>query len=328
MMAEPPSFKLSVILRASLLVVLGVFLGIYVIFTGNSAYMGLKNDKGQTLANVHVEEESATVSQSSLHAESENNKVHRQQYDVKFPYNAYNRFCTGWNAIIEEYEWSYKHLRQESTYSGIYKSLSLGPESFTPISVSKSRVYLQDQTSTYRKGDFIQVIIEAKDEHGNPRLRGGDFLVGVMWNEKLQKYTAGRSVDYGNGTYSMFFYAAWKGAASINVTLSVPREAVLFYEQMKYKDHRILWSVKFTDGSITENSNCTISNEGTWDNKCSFENHRSMGKTAIICDKPKTLNCQTLNSTSQNLTAMATLANDAVAGLSYLLKGVSKVQDS
>ncbi|XP_070577229.1 NXPE family member 1-like [Ptychodera flava] len=141
-----------------------------------------------------------------------------------------------------------------------------------------------------------------------------------MWNEKLQKYTAGRSVDYGNGTYSMFFYAAWKGAASINVTLSVPREAILFYEQMKYKDHRILWSVKFTDGSITENSNCTISNEGTWDNKCSFENHRSMGKTAIICDKPKTLNCQTLNSTSQNLTAMATLANDAVAGLSYLFE--------
>ncbi|XP_070535865.1 NXPE family member 3-like [Ptychodera flava] len=144
-----------------------------------------------------------------------------------------------------------------------------------------------------------------------------------MSNEISQKSTAGRTVDYGNGTYSMYFYAGWTGDAFINVTLYVTREAVLFYNNFRHREKRILWSAVFSDGNVSEKSNCTTTNGGHWNNKCSYGNIWSLGKTVLLCEKPESLACGTLASTSQDIQNLEMLAEAAVTIVDkeYLFEG-------
>ncbi|XP_070575055.1 NXPE family member 4-like [Ptychodera flava] len=253
--------------------------------------------------------------------EPDSNMTLGRKQDSLFPYIDYDHFGMGWLGIVQEYEWSYKHLRRDNMPPQRHKSLEVAQKSFGPTSVTKSRVYLQNRRSTFKRGDFIHVIVEARDEYGNGRMRGGDFLAGVMCNGQFQKYTAGRTVDYGNGTYSMYFFAGWTGDASINVTLLFTREAVLSYDTARYKDRRLAWFVNFTDGKVIEKSNCTLANEGGWENKCSYSNMWSLGRTMFLCDKGKTLGCHALTNISNDLRGMFRFARDALKGKEYLFNG-------
>ncbi|XP_070536924.1 NXPE family member 4-like [Ptychodera flava] len=299
------------ILRSTVLVILGMVLGTYIYimvienYEHENVYPQILDLDDDTLRRVGV---------NQYHVDPD------QVHDVQFPYSKFNRFGMRWIGIVEEYEWSYNHLKREHLYTQGYEALKLGPDSITPTSVSKSKVYLQDKKSTFMRGEFIHVIVETRDDYGNQRLRGGDFLTGVMFNKEMQASTAARMIDYGNGTYSMYFYAGWKGQAAIDVSLSFTREAILFFDLTRFRDRRTLWSANFTNGKVIETSNCTSTNEGTWENKCSYINPWSLGKTAMLCHKPKSLPCSTLTNISQNLHQMVTMAEQDVKDMRYLFE--------
>ncbi|XP_070535590.1 NXPE family member 3-like [Ptychodera flava] len=309
--------NLSTIVRPTLLVIMGMAVGtyIYILVIENKAYF---NNYPYMEAPGNNTIKRTAVNQCKQSKESEADVDVRQAHDVKFPYAPYNSFDMGWIGIVEEYEWTYKHLQRE--LASEREPLEVGPEAITPTAVTQSKVYLRGEKSTFKKGDIIHVVIETRDENGNLRLRGGDFLSGVMFNTQMQTSTAGRTVDYGNGTYSMYFYAGWMGQASINVSLSYAREAILFYDLTKYRDRRIVWSANFTDGKVIESSNCTITSEGTWTKSCSFTNTWALGRTAFFCTKPKTLPCSSLTNISQNIVLMLTEAEKAARSKEYLFE--------
>ncbi|XP_070537147.1 NXPE family member 1-like [Ptychodera flava] len=315
--------NLSKILRPTLLVVFGMAVGtyMYIVLIEKGAYI---NAYAPRVALNNNTIDRAAANQHEQSSEGKADVALLQAHDVKFPYYAFNRFGMGWMGIVEEYEWSYNHLQRERVSQQKYEALMAGPDSISPTSISHSKVYLQEKKSTFKRGDFIHVIVETKDEYGNQRLRGGDFIAGVMFNNQMKTSTAGRSIDYGNGTYSVYFYAGWKGQASIDVSLSFTREGILLYDLTKYRDRRILWSANFTDGKVIEESNCTIANEGTWDNKCSYKNTWALGKTVFLCDKPKSLPCSALTNISQNLHQMEALAKQDLMDKKYLFDSLGK----
>ncbi|XP_077986128.1 NXPE family member 4-like [Glandiceps talaboti] len=233
-----------------------------------------------------------------------------------FPYMNYSHFGMEWKSIIEEYEWSYGNLERNLTET--IKTFETGNGSFGLLSISKSKLFLVPEQSVVRKGDYVHVVMESYDEYDNRRLRGGDFLQAVM----LQKSTAGRVLDFGNGTYSIYFYAGWKGDAVIRVSLISYRESILFLNYLRSFDNmHIVWTATFSDGEKTELRNCTIINEGIWEDKCYYVNSLSLGKTAFICEKPEKLSCETLSSASHNLNAMETSTAKDMERVSYLFSG-------
>ncbi|XP_077985294.1 NXPE family member 3-like [Glandiceps talaboti] len=153
--------------------------------------------------------------------------------------------------------------------------------------------YFFDGKTNFKTGDYIHVVIEAVDNNGRRRQRGGDFFEPVMYNTKLEKSTAGRVVDYGNGTYSVYFYAAWQGTADFNISLAFTREAILFLNHdILYVEPQGVWQAKFSNGNISEIRNCSILSEGTWEDVCEYTNPAALGKTVFICKRPEYLSCE------------------------------------
>ncbi|XP_077979611.1 NXPE family member 1-like [Glandiceps talaboti] len=175
----------------------------------------------------------------------------------------------------------------------------------------------------FGKGDYIQVIMEAYDKYGNRRFCGGDFLQGVMTNEKLGTRTGGRVFDYGNGTYSIYFYAAWKGDATITIQLVCYREAILYQNfLLGFDNKRILYYAVFTDGILEETTNCTLANGlGIWQDKCGYASPSSLGKTVLICEKPEKLSCEDLKRVSHQVHDLIVNTAKDMEGMSYLFHG-------
>nr|XP_006815958.1 PREDICTED: NXPE family member 3-like [Saccoglossus kowalevskii] len=83
-----------------------------------------------------------------------------------------------------------------------------------------------------------------------------------MSSDSLNKSTAGRVVDYGNGTYSVYFFAAWAGDAYVHIGLRFNREGVLFLENViKNKEKLITYTANYTNGSVIDIRPCALVNE-------------------------------------------------------------------
>ncbi|XP_077983528.1 NXPE family member 3-like [Glandiceps talaboti] len=263
--------------------------------------------------------DSSAQTKQGLHVFREKEPV---SSDDIFPYINYSHFGMDWISIIKEFEWSYSNLNRGDTVKKELNPFEAEIDSFGLTSLSKSKLSLV-QDNAFRKGDYIQVIMEAYDEYGNRRLRGGDFLQGLMTNEKLGTRTGGRVFDYGNGTYSIYFYAAWKGDATIAIHLVRHREAILYQTFLNtFENKRLGFQAKFTNGELAEIRDCTITNGlGIWKDKCGFVSPSSLGKTAFICEKPEKLSCEDLKSTTHNLGDMVINTARDTEGMSYLFEG-------
>ncbi|XP_077994404.1 NXPE family member 3-like [Glandiceps talaboti] len=204
------------------------------------------------------------------------------------------------------------------TFNSGYGSLGL-------LSISKSKLFLASRDNV-RKGDYVHAVMESYDNYGNRRLRGGDFLSAVMLNKKRCTGTAGRVIDYGNGTYSIYFYAGWKGDAIITVNLIHYREGISFLNYLRGVGSKHLqWTANFTDGKLHESKTCTITNEGIWEDKCYYVNPLSLGKTALICEKPDNLPCKALSTTSHDLGFMENTTAEDIQRMSHLFRRLMKV---
>ncbi|XP_070572724.1 NXPE family member 3-like [Ptychodera flava] len=240
--------------------------------------------------------------------------IHPQEVSpVRFPYNEYTRFGLEWTGIVDELEWSSKSLHPIGNDDAQPFRIRAGSADLT--STEKTRVFLYEDKAKYKIGDFVHVVIEAHDKYGGKRSKGGDFFEPVMFNEKLQKSTAGRVVDYGNGTYSVYFYAAWQGAAFINITLAFTREAILFLDnEIRYKEPPG-WKGTFVQGNTSESTECYVISDGSWEDMCEFINHNALGGTAFVCEKPQTLPCNTLDSILHSIDKVVSVTEEGIADI-------------
>ena len=145
-------------------------------------------------------------------------------------------------------------------------------------------------------GDTLHYVIEAKDARGNRRTVGGDFWMAVLQSPHLGAGTAARIVDYDNGTYSMYFIAGWVGDAILVLTLAHPSEAVHWLKTTyKYGDHLPKWDGVFQVDQTQEQSTCYVLYDSTWNNMCEYQPKKALKHTKFVCDKPKTLPCESLS---------------------------------
>nr|XP_006812757.1 PREDICTED: NXPE family member 4-like [Saccoglossus kowalevskii] len=240
--------------------------------------------------------------------------------DVRFPYKKYTEFAMEWKGIVDEYEWMYSNLKREI---GTSKTpFVIGNENFSLTSTVKSRVYVYGKRKIFKKGDTVHIVVEAYDKYGNARKKGGDFLQAIMSNKKLVKSTAGRVLDYGNGTYSVYFYAAWAGQASIDVIKPFSREFILYMNNvLRHKELRIPRDGDFGDGVNTYKGVCYLIHDRRWENMCTYENKNSLGQTVLVCDKPKDpLQCKDIVNVTAYTTYLHRVASEDVAGADYIFK--------
>ncbi|XP_070575172.1 NXPE family member 4-like [Ptychodera flava] len=129
-----------------------------------------------------------------------------------------------------------------------------------------------------------------------------------MKDSLSRQSTAGRVIDYGNGSYSVYFHASWEGTAFITITLAHPREAVRWLDNVyRATERNADWTGYFEDATsgVTEQSTCYMLRNNRWANKCEYRNEKAMGKTVYICDRPPTLPCEKLKSITCSLEALS-----------------------
>ncbi|XP_002734534.1 NXPE family member 3-like [Saccoglossus kowalevskii] len=253
----------------------------------------------------------------SPHLQSESSK------DIDpLPYSRYNRFGMEWITIVDELNWQQRHGYAEN--KNTETPFDIGNGSLGLTSTMTTRVMLHN--TNVQKGEFVHVVIEARDKNNRRRNRGGDFFMAVMQNTKLGKSTAGRVIDYANGTYSVYFYAAWAGKAEVTVQLAFTREIINFIRQVvKTKEKLQGIAGNFTDGVTTESSNCSMISEGLWSDKCEYMNANSMGKTVLVCDRPSTLECSQLNIIGRSVQQMNKITADQMQGAADLFESISQM---
>ncbi|XP_006822623.1 NXPE family member 3-like [Saccoglossus kowalevskii] len=216
--------------------------------------------------------------------------------ELLFPYIEYDRFAMEWVNVVDELEWVHKNSNDKSIHTSS-SPFEFGIGTLTPTSANKTRLKIQGDKNKLVKGSYISVLIETRDDNDRKRIRGGDFFTAVMTNTALKKSTAGRIKDYGNGTYAVYFYAAWSGQAHVTIKLSYTREAINYLKDtMKTKEGLMGFDANFTNGKISESSRCSLINEGVWHNMCEYTNANSLGKTVLLCIKPLRLECSDLYS--------------------------------
>ncbi|XP_006819852.1 NXPE family member 3-like, partial [Saccoglossus kowalevskii] len=219
-----------------------------------------------------------------------------RSFNALFPYIDYNRFGMEWVDIVDEIEWVNRHMNVEPRNHEV--PFDFGNGTLGQTSVFKTRATLQSDKNIY-KGTFIAISIVTFDDNVRPRNRGGDFFSARMYNDYLQKSTAGRVIDHGNGTYSVYFYAAWAGKAQMTIALTFVREFIHYIkDSLKTKEQLLEFTGTYMDKNFTEETTCRLINEGVWSDMCEYTNQNSIGKTVLVCNKPKNIDCSKLYSMS------------------------------
>ncbi|XP_072041443.1 NXPE family member 3-like [Amphiura filiformis] len=137
---------------------------------------------------------------------------------------------------------------------------------------------------------------------------GGDFWFATMSaNDPHEASTAGRVIDHENGTYSVYFYAAWSGTAEINVTLVHPSKAVEFMNDTLWDiGPKVFWSATYKNFTILSHlknkankfyTSCWItrSNDTNIKTLCEFPSPNGLGNYTFVCRPPKDRRCRPLD---------------------------------
>ncbi|XP_077868229.1 uncharacterized protein LOC144358251 [Saccoglossus kowalevskii] len=165
---------------------------------------------------------------------------------VKF--DSYDRYGLEWIGILAELEWMYRHNKDTSApKKRTLVNFEIGNAFAGQTSLDHTKLNLLNNKIQHRS--MVHVVIQAYDDYNNKQYRGGDFFYAVMSNEKLQKSTSGRVLDYGNGTYSVFFYAAWTEDAEINIMLTSTREVNDYLQKLLKRKTTMHLGAIYKDGT-------------------------------------------------------------------------------
>ncbi|KAM4036901.1 NXPE family member 3-like isoform 1-T1 [Anomaloglossus baeobatrachus] len=93
-------------------------------------------------------------------------------------------------------------------------------------SPNKCDYHLLNPRDSYKVGEFLEVIITARDHNGRPKKYGGDFFQAKLHSKKLKAGVTGQVKDHGNGSYVAKFLLPWTGEAEVYIRLIHSSEAV------------------------------------------------------------------------------------------------------
>lgn len=184
----------------------------------------------------------------------------------------------------------------------LFSNVSSKPISIGLTSVKTTTVRLISPRKDHIKlGDVLHFIVEARDDRRQPRPTGGDFWLAVLrgeTNDGVPASTAGKIVDHNNGSYSIYFVAAWAGKASAHVVLAMTAEAVDWFKYhfataaISPKWHGVFTLPNREDKAM---STCVISTGSVVFNKCVYRRPSALSYTSLVCDPPKDFPCDALS---------------------------------
>ncbi|XP_070606182.1 NXPE family member 3-like [Erythrolamprus reginae] len=146
----------------------------------------------------------------------------------------------------------------------------------------------------FKVGDQLEVLVQMRDYDGNPKQYGGDYLQSRIHSAYLKAGAIGRTVDYQNGSYGMFFTLLWPGEVTVSVSLVHPSEGIQLLQRLQEeKSDRVYFKSIFKLGKISEVTICNVCLPGGMP-VCNFTD-RYTGEP-WFCYKPRRLPCATRTS--------------------------------
>ncbi|XP_066445615.1 NXPE family member 3-like [Eleutherodactylus coqui] len=134
------------------------------------------------------------------------------QPSVRQPFTSVAPTNLGLSELLQVIEWP--------------KPPSLVNHSNFSTSPQNSHYRLLNLRDTYRVGELLEVVITARDHHGQPKNYGGDFFQAKLHSLKVKAGVTGQVKDHGNGSYLATFLLPWSGEAQVHIRLIHSSEAV------------------------------------------------------------------------------------------------------
>ncbi|XP_049634365.1 NXPE family member 1-like [Suncus etruscus] len=128
------------------------------------------------------------------------------------------------------------------------------PRPFTHISSTTSARHstatILHPRDTYCTGDWLEVLIQARDLLGHGKKYGGDFLRARIHSPALKAGASGEVTDFNNGTYLIRFPLFWEGTIFLSVLLIHPSEGVSALWRARNQGYdKIIFTGKFIHGT-------------------------------------------------------------------------------
>uniref|UniRef100_A0A670YAV1 Neurexophilin and PC-esterase domain family member 3 n=1 Tax=Pseudonaja textilis TaxID=8673 RepID=A0A670YAV1_PSETE len=156
---------------------------------------------------------------------------------------------------------------------------------------SHSSFIILNNHTNFKVGDQLEVIVHMRDYEGNPKRYGGDYLQSRIHSADLKAGAIGRTVDYQNGSYRIFFTLLWPGAVTVSVSLVHPSEGIQLLQRLQEeKPDRAYFKSLFKSGRISEVTICNVCLPGDMP-VCNFTD--SYTGEPWFCYKPRRLSCAT-----------------------------------
>ncbi|OCT75107.1 NXPE family member 3 [Xenopus laevis] len=140
--------------------------------------------------------------------------------------------------------------------------------------------------ATYYVGEYVEVLIIARDHKGRPKAYGGDYFQAKLHSPMLKAGVTGSVTDHRNGTYTASFLLLWPGQVEISITLVHSTEAIAILKDKRETRPDKVFFYGYFDGT-NETMECNVELAGP--DICEY--HDPKTGESWFCKKPKQIPC-------------------------------------
>ncbi|XP_041422960.1 NXPE family member 3-like isoform X2 [Xenopus laevis] len=150
----------------------------------------------------------------------------------------------------------------------------------------KTEFHMPFPRATYYVGEYVEVLITARDQRGQPKTYGGDYFQAKLHSPKLKAGVTGSVTDHRNGTYTASFLLLWPGQVEISIRLVHSSEAIaILKDKRETRPDKVSYFGYFYGTS--EKTECNVELLGP--NVCEY-NDIYTGES-WFCKRPKQISC-------------------------------------
>ncbi|XP_010895553.5 NXPE family member 3-like [Esox lucius] len=189
-----------------------------------------------------------------------------------------------WESLVTDLQWPFPPV-----------DLLSPQEATNPTKCSFSVV---NSSSSHTVGEFVDVILTARDSKNRPKTYGGDFFQAKLYNTELKASTYGAVTDHFNGTYTVRLALLWPGPAKVSIRLVHSSEAVqVLCRHREQEPDKVYFLGHFEEGVKQETAICNaqrssrLLGDGT---QCCCEYNEPVTGEEWFCQQPSSLPCHAL----------------------------------
>ncbi|KAE8599893.1 hypothetical protein XENTR_v10017388 [Xenopus tropicalis] len=138
----------------------------------------------------------------------------------------------------------------------------------------------------YYVGEYVEVLITARDHGGRPKAYGGDYFQAKLHSPTLKAGVTGSVTDHRNGTYTASFLLLWPGQVEISIRLVHSSEAIAVLKDKRETRPDKVYFNGYFDGT-NETMECNVELAGT--DICEYPDPQT--GESWFCKKPKQIPC-------------------------------------